>query len=112
MLKQRPRVETAASAAAPSPVAGAWVRTPGSVLRAGAAATSVLLAVSASPEASEESLSTLKFGVACKAIRSRAVVNALVDDKTLLRQYKEKVRAGGGACVGSGRLARTRCAPH
>ena len=47
----------------------------------GASLTSVLLAVSPSPESVDETVSTLKFGVACKAIRSRAAVNALVDDK-------------------------------
>ena len=39
----------------------------------------------------EESVSTLRFATDCKKIKNKAVLNAVSDDKTLLRQYKLRI---------------------
>lgn len=57
----------------------------------GNALTAVLCAVSPAATARDETLSTLKFGAACKTIRNHAVVNHLVNDKTLLKQYRQRI---------------------
>lgn len=57
----------------------------------GNALTAVLFTITLARASKEESISTLKFGEACKTIRNRAVCNTLVDDKTLLRQYRQKI---------------------
>lgn len=57
----------------------------------GNALTAVLFTITLGRASKEESISTLKFGEACKTIRNRAVCNTLVDDKTLLRQYRQKI---------------------
>jgi hypothetical protein len=81
---------SAASGAPPTPSSAAMAHIPyrnsklTRLLRhclGGPALTAVLLTVSPLPEAVDEGLSTLTFGVACKAIPVRAAVNAVVDDK-------------------------------
>lgn len=57
----------------------------------GNALTAVLFTITLGRSSKEESVSTLKFGEACKTIRNKAVCNTLVDDKTLLRQYRQKI---------------------
>lgn len=53
--------------------------------------TAVLCAVSPAAAAHDETVSTLKFGATCKNVRNRVAHNVTVDDKTLLRQYRQRI---------------------
>lgn len=53
--------------------------------------TAILCAMSPANVNKDESVSSLKFATQCKSIRNRAVLNKLVDDKTLLKQYRQRI---------------------
>jgi len=54
--------------------------------------TSVICAVSPAPMHREETVSSLKFGQLCKSIKNSVKSNdGAVDDKTLLRQYRNQI---------------------
>lgn len=59
----------------------------------GNALTSILCTITAAPMHHEETTSTLKFGQLCKTIKNKPKSNASVDDKVLLRQYRDKLAA-------------------
>ena len=53
--------------------------------------TSILCTVTVAPMHHDETVSTLKFGQLCKTIKNNAKKNEVVDEKTLLRQYRSKI---------------------
>lgn len=57
----------------------------------GNSVTSILCAMTAAPMYHEETVSTLKFGQLCKAIKNKPKSNSTVDDKILLRQYRTQI---------------------
>jgi hypothetical protein len=58
----------------------------------GNATTAILCTISPASLSRDESVSTLKFGTACRSVLNRAVLNTLVDtDKALLRKYKAQI---------------------
>ncbi len=53
--------------------------------------TSILCTVTAATMHHDETVSTLKFGQLCKTIKNNARKNEVIDEKTLLRQYRSKI---------------------
>lgn len=54
--------------------------------------TSIICALGPSANAQTESESTLKFGQMCKAITNSVDKNEVIDDKTLLKQYRNRIK--------------------
>ena len=57
----------------------------------GNAYISIICTISPTVKCSEESHNTLKFAYRAKKIKMKADVNEVVDDKTLLSQYREEI---------------------
>ena len=53
--------------------------------------TSILCTITAAKMHHDETVSTLKFGQLCKTIKNKAKKNETIDEKTLMKQYKNKI---------------------
>lgn len=53
--------------------------------------TSILVAVTPAPMHREETVSSLKFGQLCKLIKNKVESNVIVDDKALMKQYRNEI---------------------
>lgn len=59
----------------------------------GNAQITIICTISPTLRCAEESLNTLKFAARAKSIRTRADVNEVMDDKTLLRMYRTEIHS-------------------